>query len=258
MEHYSINNKFTKLNYFTEGSLINTIEPSKFISIPLNLSFSNNGYEDIINKIIEEEVNLTINSFVDLETFKFNSCKYGTSEPSNPTLNFYFANTANTYDLSFINAGFTNDDITNVKNKLTKSFFRLDFYDGIDEKKNFLFSEFLSVNLNQTPSFTLNRIFWLKNDSNFIKNEYRTMYFDATFFDAKDGTTKRFINKPSAGPITFNEYRNNPEWRFVKIKVLNPYTEVNNVNSNYNRVFYIEPINGNTDTLINFSEIKLI
>jgi len=258
MEHYTLNNNFTTLNYFADGSLINTIESSKFISIPLNLSFDNNGREDVLNKIIKEEVNTTINPFIDLETFKFNSCVYGTSTPTVPVLNFYFVNTANTYNVNFINAGFTNDDIATSKNRLTKSFFRLDFYDGIDDKRNFLFSEFLSVNLNQTPSFTLNRIFWLKNDSNFLNGEYRYMYFDVTFFNAKDGTIKKFLNKPSVGPTTIIDYRNNPEWRFVKIKVLNPYTTVNNSNSNYNRVFYIEPINGNTDTLINFSEIKIL
>lgn len=258
MEQYTLNNKFTTPNYFTDGSLINTIEDSKFISIPLNLSFDNNGNEDVLNKIIKEETNSNLNPFVDLETFKFNLCEYNTSKPSNVTLNFYFSNTANTYNVSFINVGFTNDDITTAKNKLTKSFFRLDFYDGIDEKRNFLFSEFLSVNLNQTPSFNLDRIFWIKNDTNFLNNEYRYMYFDATFFNAKDGTIKKFINKPSVGPININDYRNNPEWRFVKIKVLNPYTELNNSVSNYNRVFYIEPINGNTDTLINFSEIKFL
>lgn len=258
MEYYTLNNKFTTLNYFTDGSLINTIEDSKFISIPLNLSADNNGYEDVINTIIQKEVNLTINPFIDLETFKFSASQYNTSTPSTPVLNFYFVNSANTYNVSFINAGFTNDDILNTKNRLTKSFFRLDFYDGIDEKRNFLFSEFLSVNLNQTPSFVLDRIFWIKNDTNFINGEYRYMYFDATFFNAKDGTIKKFINKPLVGPVTINDYKSHPEWRFVKIKVLNPYTEVNNTTSNYNRVFYIEPINNNTDTLINFSEIKIV
>ena len=258
MESYKINNVFTTPNYFTDGSLINTIEPSKFISIPINLSFDNNGNEDILKDIIQEEINSNVNPFIDLETFKFNSSQYGTSIPTTPTINFYFADSNNNYDNSFINAGFTNDDINTAKNRLTKSFFRLDFYDGVDEKRNFLFSEFLTVNLNQTPIFTLNRIFWLKNDPNFINNEFRYIYFDATFFNAKDGTTKKFINKVTPTAITIDEYRANIQERFVKIKVLNPYTNVNNNTSNYNKVFYIEPINGNTDNNINFVEIKIV
>ena len=101
MESYKINNVFTTPNYFTDGSLINTIEPSKFISIPINLSFNNNGNEDILKDIIQEEINSNVNPFIDLETFKFNSSQYGTSIPTTPTINFYLADSNNNYYHSY-------------------------------------------------------------------------------------------------------------------------------------------------------------
>jgi hypothetical protein len=51
------------------------------------------------------------------------------------------------------------------------------------------------------------------------------------------------------------QYKNNPEWRFAEVRVLNPYNNLNLV-GNKNKIFYIEPINGNNDNLITFSELK--
>lgn len=260
MEHYSLKNTFNGANFYTDGELLNTSEPTKFLSIPINLSIDNTGYEDVINQIISDEVNKNVNLVNDRETIKFSSAIYNTSEKSNLKFKFYFSSTAGTYGDSFIYAGFTQDDITNVKNRLTKSFFKLDFYDGEDDNKNYLFSEFINVNLNvNSTTFDFNRIYWLKNDTKFInENTYRKLYFDVTFFNAKDGSIKKFINRNIPSAVYINEYKNNPSWRYSEFRVLNPYTNVNNLSFNNNKVFYVEPRNGNTDTLINFVEIKII
>lgn len=261
MEQYTISlsgydNEYT----FSGGSLNGVTEPVKFLTLPINLNFSDNGYSDLINEIIDSEIGKVTNSISDRETLKFNSAIYNTSQKSNLRIDFYFINTANTFSTSFLNAGFTTDDITNSRNRLTKSFFKLDFYDSNNEtERNYLFSEFLSVNLQNTASFSFNRLFWLKNDDKFIKNKtYRTLYFDATFFNAKDGTVRKFINRDIPSTLTLSQYNSNLNWRSAKLKVLNPYTETNNLISNYNKVFYVEPINGNTDSVINFIEIKIV
>ena len=122
-----------------------------------------------------------------------------------------------------------------------------------------MFSEFINIGTNTTnTNFTFDRIFWLKNDTKFINEDtYRIFYFNVIFFNAKNGTTKKMINKNMNQPLSLDEYKNNPDWRFAQITVLNPYNNTNLI-GNKNRVFYIEPINGNTDELITFSELKFV
>jgi len=254
MEKYTINNTFSGETFFTEGYLSNTSQPVKFIRIPINMRFDNNGIEDVVGKIIQDEVNATINPFVDLETIKFNSAVYGTSNFSNLNIRFNFASDSSTFGNDFYKAGFTSDDINNKRNRLTRSFFKLDFYDNTGDTANFLFSEYLSVNLNSIPTFDFKRLFWIKEDQKFSEGISREVYFDVTFYSAKDGSIRKFLNK-SPGAVSLTQYKSNPSWRFAKLKILNPFTTVNNTNSNYNRVFYVEPINGNTDNLITFSEL---
>jgi hypothetical protein len=224
------------------------------------MSFKNNGYSDLINSIAKEEKEDNVNVVIDKETIRFRSAFEDTSDLSIPTLDFHFIDDNNIYGNSFINAGFEQSDIDNHTNRLTKSFFRLDFYDSPNEKEqNFLFSEFLNVNLSVSPKFVLDRIFWLKHDPNFINdNTHRDLFIEALFFNSKDGTVRRFINRDVTSMVTLNEYRDNPSWRFTKIKILNPHTNVNTINSNNNKLFYIyNGVNGNTDTQVNFVEVKI-
>ena len=231
----------------------------KNITMPLNLYFKNNGYSDLIQRIGEEEKQKNVNLIVDAEKMRFYVGKYGTTARETETkIKFIFKSpTGTTYGNSYIKAGFSQDDIDNSRNRLTKSFFRLDFYDSDNENtQNFLFSEQIYVGLNLTPTFNFNFIYWVKNDINFIENNtYRNLYFSATFFDASNGLTKSFLNTTTASDITLNDYKQNKEKRFVKIRVLNPYTNQQLIGSK-NNLFYIEPINGNTDTTITFTELN--
>jgi hypothetical protein len=232
-----------------------------YIRIPLNLDFKNNGYSDLITRIAEEEKQKNVNLIVDSEKMRFYPAKYETSAiVSGVNLEFYFKNNlTSSYDTNFINAGFSENDINNSRNRLTKSFFRLDFYDSDNENtRNFLFSEQLYVGLKKTPSFDLTHIYWVKGDPNFINdNSYRELFFTVTFFNAKNGLTTRFINTNAAIDITLNNYSNNKDIRTTKIRVLNPYIDQPLVGSK-NNIFYIEPINGNTDIKIKFTELNLV
>lgn len=237
-------------------------QPLKFITLPFLTDFRNNGYQDLIAKLSKEEEEKNVNTVIDRETIKYTPANLGTQTPSNLNIVFNFYNSdTDTYGTDWLTAGFTQEDIDNKKNALTKSFFKLDFYDSSDQNNNnYLFSEFLNVNLNTTTTFPLNRLYWLKNDPKFIEqNTFRELYFDATFFNAKDGSVRRFINKSInvSNLITLSMYRDNKQWRYSKLRFLNPYTIVNTTASvNNNRIFYVEPVNGNTDSEIIFSEIK--
>lgn len=233
---------------------------NKFLNIPLNLDFKNNGYSDLINRIGEEEKQKNVNQIVDAEKMRFYSANYNTSTINNSGVNisFYFKG-INNYENSFINAGFTQDDLDNYRNRLTKSFFRLDFYDSDNEKtQNFLFSEQLYVQLRNTPNFKINFIYWSKNDPQFIdNNSYRELYFSVRFFNASNGNIKQFINTDITDDITLNDYKTNKEKRFVKLRVLNPYIDQPLI-GNKNNIFYVEPINGNTDNQITMTELNIV
>lgn len=247
---------------FNEPKIGSIRQPQKFITLPFLTDFRNNGYQDLINKMAQEEKEKNVNTVIDRETIKYTSAIIDTQEPSSLNIRFNFFNRdTQTYGEDWVTAGFTNTEINEKRNSLTKSFFKLDFYDSDEQNnKNYLFSEFLNVNLNGTTTFPFTRLYWLKNDPNFIQlNTYRTLYFDATFFNAKDGSVRRFINRYNqvTGGITLTQYRDNKQWRYAKLRVLNPYGLLNNSIFSNNRLFYVEqPYNNNTDSEIIFSEIE--
>jgi len=259
MEKFTIRvgNYGDNVTTFTDGSLFDTEEQTKNILLPIKIDFKNDGFGDLVETIYREEKEKNINKVIDRETTKFSFAQYGTSNKTITTIKFKFS-TGNTYSDNFYYAGFSEDEVVNKRNALTKSFFRLDFFDSPDEKtQNLMFSEFINIGLGtSSTSFSFDRLFWFKNDSVFTVNStYRKFYFNVTFFNAKTGTTKKLINKDLTQTLSMEQYKNNPEWRFAEVRVLNPYNNLNLV-GNKNKIFYIEPINGNNDNLITFSELK--
>ncbi|MDB4326193.1 hypothetical protein N9966_00090 [bacterium] len=232
------------------------------IMIPFSEQTKNNGYSELVNQLYLEEKNKNTNNQIDNEKLKFKASNY--DAPSfldemitDPQISFYFYNTsASTFGNDYQSAGFTNTEINEGRNNLVNSFYRLDFYDSNNQREqNFLFSEFLNVNTNTIPSFPFNNIFYRKEDDNFVKeNSFVELYFEVLFFNAKTGTIKSLMNSPSSQVLSLSQYNANPEWRFAKIKLLNPYFNEPNVGS-LNKIFRIEPINANNDNEIRFTEL---
>ena len=276
------------------GVLAGTTILRNSINIPFTNQNRGNGYSDLTQRIIIEEKDKNVNPIIDIETFKFYSAYRAPNElntytdgdivngvgvlgpitlnyqksPLKIKFNFYKEESGGGYySNNFENAGFTQDEINESRNNLKNSFFRLDFYDSSNPREqNFLFSEFLNVETNKTPTFPFTRLFWYSQDSNFIEeNTYREIYFTATFFDAKNGVTKEFLNNPNNSTINVVTYNQNPEWRYTKLRILNPYfnevifnTDINGYDGigSENKVFYVENINGNSDENILLNEIK--
>lgn len=257
MLKYKINNRLNSAYANTQpiNELSGVVLTSgRMITVPFTEQTKNDGYSDIINELFIEEKDQSVNAVIDTETIKFTSAKFGTEEPSQPNINFSFYNaTADTFSYSYENAGFLPEEIENKRNNFKNSFFRIDFYDSDNiREQNFLFSEFLNVKEPET-SFPFNRIFYKKESSKFKEGDFVELYFEVLFFNAKTGTVKNMVNKlPST--INLVQYNANPSQRFAKIKLLNPYIEQPYVGS-LNKIFYIEPINGNNNNTIVFSEL---
>lgn len=227
------------------------------ITIPFSEQTKDNGYEDLINKLYIEEKDNNVNVPIDNEKIKFNSASGGTENLTNTQIKFNFYNTeTNTFQDSYLAAGFTQEEIDERRNNVLNSFYRIDFYDSPNQREqNFLFSEFLNIDNPTTTTFPFRRVFYQKEDKKFTEeNTFVNLYFEVVFFDAKSGVVRNLINTPASTTLTLSQYNANPNWRFCKIKVLNPYFTEPNVGS-LNKIFYVEPINGNTSGEINFTEL---
>lgn len=275
MIKYKIVNNFVlgenDINLYTipDGALGGNDVLIKSLPIALNSQSRDTGYEDVIKNILRENEKSVINPFEDTEKIKFNSAKRveenGFYVSSNLKLKFYFQSETTNQQVptaDWFAAGFTQDEVDSSLNSFRFSFFRLDFYDSENTREqNFLFSEFITVGYKGTfdTEFNFNRLFWFKEDEKFKNDDYLNLYFDVTFFNAKNGSVIRFLNKtnPDLPNLTVEAYNQNPDWRYTKIRLLNPYFNQTDLGST-NKVFYVEPRNDNQDDLINLTELRFV
>lgn len=268
MLKYKLTNKFQDKNiYFNtieEGSYAGSEILFKRITIPFAQQTKNTGYSNLIQNLVREQKDKAVNPIEDIEKIKFNSASGGTQTKVDLELEFFFYDQENDeYGNNYESAGFTEEEVSGKRNNIKNSFYRIDFYDSSNQREqNFLFSEFLNVNQKtNSTKFKLNRLYWFKEDTKFTDNEnptYRELYMEVTFFNAKTGLTTKFLNTTLGGPINLDTYNNNSNWRFGKIKLLNPYFDEDNVGSK-NRLFYVDTsINANTNTSMSFYETKII
>jgi hypothetical protein len=206
----------------------------KTINIPIETKFNVVDYSEDLNNFVEDEKQRLINPIIDGERVKYVSEFY----PS-ITLKFRFYDKDNdvfdtpNLDGGYGLAGFLPEEI-NIKNNFKKSFFRLYFYESNDiRNQNLLLSEDIDLFNNYIPEFSLDRIFWLKNDQIFMNSltGNRRVYMEARFFNAKTGRVHRFINLPLSvnTPITISNLATQPSWKHADLLILNP----NNNNGKY-------------------------
>lgn len=227
----------------------------KSITIPVNMNFFPVDYgEDVQDIVLAERIKATNPSF-DAETIKYIYNNAG----NDLYIKFRFWNSsASTYSINYENADIPTLDILKNKNGFKKSFFRLYFYDSSSgDTNNLIFTEDLDVDYTIKPELKFNRLYWLRNDDYFIKNNLnRKVYMEARFFNAKTGVIKKFINIPTSITtlIDINQYSqpSNHGWRYSPIEIKNP--KLNNGEYNFAPV----PLVGaNTATVITLSEFVI-
>jgi hypothetical protein len=246
------------MNKYTINSNLDRV----VISFPITTHTSNTGYGDLLRDIVREEKIKVSNQIKDGEKIKFRLAENQTNNIiESLSIKFFFKDTTNSYENNWLAAGFSNEDISEGRNRLTKSFFRLDFFDSPDDtNQNYLFSEFLDVGDNGTPSFGLSGIYWIKNDKKFLKDTepYRELYMRARFYNASNGLTKNFVYLNPPSNIDLSDYNNNLDVKYTKIKILNPYSENISDYSSKNKIYWVEPMNGNSGNEIIFTELNFI
>ena len=205
----------------------------KQVVIPVEFSWDYLGIDQSIDLYEDEITTEVIGVGRDFEISRFENLPYSATNKTDINYEFYFhSGTSLTNSSNWVNnymaAGFTVPDVYYYRNNFSNSFFKLDFYDTPDEKKqhNYLtaiiptqqgykMSAILPKALVdiRMPKFKLDYvgdkegffIYWLKK-RNFL--DITTFYMSAKFYNAKTGFFTRMMNVPQSvfpnSPYTFD------------------------------------------------------
>ena len=200
-----------------EKILRNTLDSNLKITIGSHDDFI--GYQQEIDSLTKFTSTDLVNPAIDAEIlrFKFN--------PISEYCIFQFLFNSN---LSFINAGFSNSEITGKTVNIQNSFFILDFYDTYKpHSQTKIFTTYLTK-VNSTPQyyigmvpllgFQTNQFYYWNIPQSYINAQTGstvTGYVKLSFYNAKSGTTSLFYNQVnSAAPIGLT-----PEKQYFKAKL---------------------------------------
>lgn len=195
------------------------------MNLKFNLSSGNNltGYQQEIDNYTNIKSDSLINPINDLEIKRFKLSHY-------TEIHFNYIKNG-TYNNNYLNAGFSQIDISEKSSALLSSFYIMDIYDSYNlynqNKLGVIFMTKIYQNIRNgiitnttTPIYYINdnssQFYYLnlpKHFINQISGTTITIYGKLSFFQAKDGVLKLFYNN-------FN--RNvpmNPIYEYVKINV---------------------------------------
>jgi len=234
----------------------------KQVTIPIELDWDYDGHSQSIDLYEDEVVKEVIGMGYDFEVDRFPHDVDPTTKKTEINYEFYFYSGGSLTDInnwsnSYIPEGLTVKDIYYFSNDFTKSFFKLDFYDSVDDKKQtnyitvilptqqgFKVPALLNttpVNI-KSPKFSLDYIgdkegfffYWLKN-LDFVP--VNTFYMTAKFYNAKTGKFTKMMNAPQSS-LSAGETYNFDSITYFYYRVVFDY-----VNQAY-RVYRFNPVTG--------------
>jgi hypothetical protein len=203
-----------------------TIRPNNFvdnqINIPISLNWDYLGLEQSIDEYEKEIITDVIGVGRDFEVTRFSHAPTST-ENTDINYEFYFysggsMNEESNWRINYISEGFTPQEIYYYTNNFTNSFFKLDLYDAVDEKKQTNYVTIIiptqqglkmDTMMQRTPvsikkpKFILDYvgdkegffIYWLKK-RNFL--DISTFYMTAKFYNSKSGVFTKMMNAPQS------------------------------------------------------------
>ena len=197
----------------------------KTITFPIQLDWDYSGLDQAIDEFEVEAINKVIGVGRDFEVSRFaHAPQTGATDDTFVQYQFYFhsggtsVNNVNNWSIDYRQEGFTAQEIFYYNNNFSNSFFKLDLYDNVDEKKQ---TNYVTIILptqqgltmvapmNRTdveikkPDFVLDYVgdkegfflYWLKKRT-FL--DIRTFYMTAKFYDAEKGIFVKMMNMPQA------------------------------------------------------------
>jgi hypothetical protein len=207
---------------------------NKELVIPIQLTWDYLGLDQSIDEYEANIIKEVTGTYGDFEVTRFAHAPITVSDPNSNTpfeftdikyeFNFYSGgslSSTTSWENSYIKEGFTPQEIYYYTNNFSNSFFKLDLYDNVDEKRQTNYITIIiptqqgltmpaimqrtPVNIKK-PYFVLDYvgdkegffIYWLKK-RNFLN--IKTFFMTAKFYDAKNGYFTKMMNMPQSSIV---------------------------------------------------------
>lgn len=224
-------------------------DTNKYLNIPINMQWDFMGRDDSISEYEARAIKEVTGIAADFEVARFSHNVFQNLDTAiNYEFNFYddsqpiTANTVGNWSSSYLNEGFSTQEVYYYSKPFTKSFFKLDFYDTQDERTQQIYlSIILPIQQGLTQTVVLNNllppveikkptmildsigadkegfyIYWLRS-RNFI--DISEFYMTAKFFNARLGVFKQMTNTRQ-DLITPNKFQfNNADYFYYKVNL---------------------------------------
>lgn len=224
-------------------------DTDKYLNIPINMQWDFMGRDDSISEYEAKAIKEVTGIAADFEVARFSHNVFANLNTDiNYEFNFYddsqpiTANTVGNWSSSYLNEGFSTQEIYYFSKPFTKSFFKLDLYDTPDERTQQIYlSIILPIQQGLTQTVVLNNllplveikkptmkldsigadkegfyIYWLRS-RNFI--DISEFYMTAKFFNARLGVFKQMTNTRQ-DLITPNKFQfNNADYFYYKVNL---------------------------------------
>jgi hypothetical protein len=222
---------------------------NKYVNIPINMQWDFMGRDDSIDEYEVKAIKEVTGIAADFEVARFSNKPYLNMDSAiNYEFNFYddtapiTANTIGNWTSSYINEGFSVQEVYYYSKPFTKSFFKLDFYDTPEESTQQIYLSIIlpvqqglkeTVILNPTqppieikkPTMILDSIgadkegfyiYWLRH-RDFI--DISKFYMTAKFFNGRLGVFKQMTNTRQ-DLITPNKFQfNNADYFYYIVEL---------------------------------------
>jgi hypothetical protein len=199
--------------------------------IPIELTWDYLGLDQSIDEYEADIIKKVTGEYGDFEVTRFAHAPIAVSDPYSDNafevtdiqyeFNFYSGGTLDdsaNWRNNYMSEGFTTDEIYYYTNNFSNSFFKLDFYDNVDEKRQ---TNYLTIIIPTQQGLTMDTImqrtpvkikrpyfvldyvgdkegffiYWLKK-RNFLN--IKTFFMTAKFYDAKNGYFTKMMNVPQS------------------------------------------------------------
>lgn len=224
-------------------------DTNKYLNIPVNMQWDFMGRDDSISEYEAKAIKEVTGVAADFEVARFSHNIFQNNDTAiNYQFNFYddtlpiTGNTIGTWGSSYLNEGFSVQEVYYFSKPFTKSFFKLDFYDTPDESTQQIYlSVILPIQQGLTQTAVINSlippveikkptmildsigadkegfyIYWLRS-RNFI--DISQFYMTAKFFNARLGVFKQMTNTRQ-DLITPNKFQfNNADYFYYKVNL---------------------------------------
>jgi hypothetical protein len=220
--------------------------------VPIQLTWDYLGLDQSINEYETTIIKQVTGKYGDFEVTRFAHAPISLPDPTSNTpleftdiqyeFNFYSGgslNDENNWRDNYISEGFTTQEIYYYTNNFTNSFFKLDLYDNVDEKRQ---TNYITIIIPTQQGFTMNAvmqrtpvkikkpyfvldyvgdregffIYWLKK-RNFL--DIKTFFMTAKFYDAKNGYFTKMMNMPQSSIVGDKYTFDSTEYFYYRVEL---------------------------------------